>query len=47
MSLILLYVITSESSSNDCSPNPTPYLVYIGLNLTFNIFLLFLLKKAR
>jgi len=35
-----------DNHKTDCSPNPYPYLVYIVLNLTFNIFLLILLKRA-
>jgi len=30
----------------DCTPNPYPYLVYIGVNLVFNIFVLLLIKRA-
>jgi len=37
---------TPANEGNHCSPDPYPYLVYIGINITFNILLLLLLKRA-
>jgi hypothetical protein len=38
--------MTPEGATSDCTPNPWPYLIYMVINLLFNITLLVLLKKA-
>eukprot|EP01100_Stratorugosa_tubuloviscum_P015783 TRINITY_DN940_c0_g1_i1.p1 TRINITY_DN940_c0_g1~~TRINITY_DN940_c0_g1_i1.p1 ORF type:complete len:419 (-),score=103.24 TRINITY_DN940_c0_g1_i1:59-1315(-) len=35
-----------DNSDLDCSPNPWPYLIYIVINIFYNIAILFLLKEA-
>jgi len=37
---------TPMGSPFDCSPDPYPYLVYISLNVIYNLFLLLLVKRA-
>jgi len=36
----------ATKDSLDCSPNPYPWIVYISINLAFNILLLMVTKKA-
>jgi len=37
---------TPVGSKFDCSPNPYPYMVYISVNLIYNLLLLLLVKRA-
>jgi len=38
--------ITPPSTGNDCSSNPYPYLIYIGINIIFNLLILMITKRA-
>jgi len=37
---------TPPGSKFDCSPDPYPYIIYIGINLVYNLLLLLLVKRA-
>lgn len=37
---------TPAVSHNNCTPDPYPYLIYIGINICYNVLLLLITKNA-